>query len=281
MDPDIVGYKAFYGSASGNYSQTIDVGTATMVALSNLTEGSTYFVVVTAYNAAGLQSPPSNEISFTIAANQPPIVSLTSPQAGATLNGLSSIPLTATASDPDGSISKVEFYEGLNMIGQATAAPYTALWNNAASGNYFLSATAYDNSGAATRSAEVSISVTNSTPAPSPSPIVAPKIRVRAVVQSVNAGGKAKFKISASTTNSTQPMLVNYAMGGTAISGINYTQSGAPGQATIRAGARSTTIMLKTMVVPHSGKKTAILTIQPSTSYQAPAKPATITIINP
>ncbi|WP_313205317.1 Ig-like domain-containing protein, partial [Stenotrophomonas sp.] len=43
-------------------------------------------------------------------ANQPPVVSLTSPANGATFSAGSTVTVSATASDPDGSVSKVEFF---------------------------------------------------------------------------------------------------------------------------------------------------------------------------
>src|SRR6516164_2199861 len=55
------------GLTSGrNYSRIIDVGKVTTYKISNLIPGRTYYCVVTAYDAAGKESPPSNEISFTV-----------------------------------------------------------------------------------------------------------------------------------------------------------------------------------------------------------------------
>ena len=66
-EPDIAGYRLFYGPASGSYDQQIDVGNTTASTVSNLADGGTYFFVVTAYNTAGMQSLPSNEVSATVA----------------------------------------------------------------------------------------------------------------------------------------------------------------------------------------------------------------------
>ena len=59
------GYRMHIGFASGNYTQSTDVGKNTTFTLTNLTSGSTYYFAVTAYDAAGVESPPSNEVSFT------------------------------------------------------------------------------------------------------------------------------------------------------------------------------------------------------------------------
>jgi hypothetical protein len=57
------GYRVHMGSASGVYTQTTDVGNTTSCEVSNLESGTTYYFVVTAYDSAGLDSPPSNEVS--------------------------------------------------------------------------------------------------------------------------------------------------------------------------------------------------------------------------
>jgi len=55
------------GLTSGrNYSRIIDVGKVTTYKISNLIPGKTYYCTVTAYDAAGRESPASNEISFTV-----------------------------------------------------------------------------------------------------------------------------------------------------------------------------------------------------------------------
>jgi hypothetical protein len=54
-----------WGPASGDYTQSTDVGNSTTTTVTGLSSGSTYYFAVTAYNAAGTQSSPSNEVSFT------------------------------------------------------------------------------------------------------------------------------------------------------------------------------------------------------------------------
>jgi hypothetical protein len=62
---DVLGYRVYYGTRSGQYSQLIDAGNHTTVDLPNLVEGTTYFFVVTAYNAAG-ESFPTDELTHTV-----------------------------------------------------------------------------------------------------------------------------------------------------------------------------------------------------------------------
>jgi fibronectin type III domain protein len=58
------GYRVHVGLASGIYTQSTNVGNTTAVTESTLVSGSTYYFVVTAYNSAGLEGPPSNEVSY-------------------------------------------------------------------------------------------------------------------------------------------------------------------------------------------------------------------------
>jgi fibronectin type 3 domain-containing protein len=60
----VKGYRLHYGTSSKNYSVTIDVGNVTTYKISNLMAGKRYYFVVTAYNAAGKESPASNECPF-------------------------------------------------------------------------------------------------------------------------------------------------------------------------------------------------------------------------
>jgi hypothetical protein len=59
-----VGYRLHLGTASGSYTQTTTLGKVTTIKVSSLTSGKTYYCVVTAYNSAGLDGSPSNQISF-------------------------------------------------------------------------------------------------------------------------------------------------------------------------------------------------------------------------
>lgn len=69
--PNIAGYRLHCGVTKGVYIQTIEVGNATSILVSNLVAGKTYFFVVTAYNTIGLESAPSNEISYLVPSSSP------------------------------------------------------------------------------------------------------------------------------------------------------------------------------------------------------------------
>ncbi|HEY8399918.1 MAG TPA: cellulase family glycosylhydrolase, partial [Cytophagaceae bacterium] len=72
--------------------------------------------------------------------NQAPTVAITSPSNNATFTAGSSITINATASDPDGSVSKVEFFRGTQLIGTDISSPYSVIWTNATAGTHTITA---------------------------------------------------------------------------------------------------------------------------------------------
>ena len=73
-EPDLAGYRLYWGTASHTYTQSNEVGIITAAIVSNLTEEVTYYFAVTAYNSASLESDVSDEVLFTPPkANSPPI----------------------------------------------------------------------------------------------------------------------------------------------------------------------------------------------------------------
>ncbi|HKS29833.1 MAG TPA: S8 family serine peptidase [Pyrinomonadaceae bacterium] len=100
------------------------------------------------------------------AVNLAPSVRLTAPASGATFTAPATIALSADASDTDGSISKVQFYAGTQLIGTATTSPYSVNWSSVPAGDYSLTSVATDNLGATATSAAVNIKVNASTAAP-------------------------------------------------------------------------------------------------------------------
>jgi hypothetical protein len=64
ISTDVTGYMIHYGTASGSYSQAIDVGNTTSHTVTDLIDGQNYYFAVTAYNAVGYQSAYSNEVSI-------------------------------------------------------------------------------------------------------------------------------------------------------------------------------------------------------------------------
>ena len=75
-ESDLSGYKIYYGTQSRQYTQVIDVGNVTEYRINNLEGGKVYYFVVTAYDTAGNESAPSEEVSAAIPADDvtPPYI---------------------------------------------------------------------------------------------------------------------------------------------------------------------------------------------------------------
>jgi endoglucanase len=91
--------------------------------------------------------------------NVAPTVNITSPSNGTTFSTGNNITVEASANDSDGTVSKVEFYNGATKLGEDTSSPYLYTISSAASGSYALSAKATDNKGASSTSRTVNIKV--------------------------------------------------------------------------------------------------------------------------
>jgi len=94
-----------------------------------------------------------------ISSNSLPSVSLTNPIAGQNYTNPASITFQATASDPGGSVTRVEFYRGSVLLGQDTTSPYSLSWPSPPIGSHMLLARAVDNLGGTKDSAVVQIAV--------------------------------------------------------------------------------------------------------------------------
>jgi regulation of enolase protein 1 (concanavalin A-like superfamily) len=120
----------------------------------------TYTLTAVATDNGG-QSATSNAVGVTVGSstNTPPAVSITSPVSGAWFCAPTTVALTASASDSNGSVTKVDFYAGTTLIGTDTTSPYSVNWANPAPGTYSLTARATDNGGAVTTSTAVSVTL--------------------------------------------------------------------------------------------------------------------------
>jgi len=97
-------------------------------------------------------------------ANQLPMVSITAPTNNAVYTSPASLIITANANDMDGSISKVEFYNGTTLLNTDNAAPYSYTWTNVGTGTHMITARAYDNANAVTTSSSIEINIDASVP---------------------------------------------------------------------------------------------------------------------
>ena len=96
-----------------------------------------------------------------------PSVSITAPKTGARYisfapageTAFPDITITATADDPNGSVEKVEFYDGTMLLATCTAKPYQATLTGVTTGKHTLKAVAIDNDGE-TGTATVEVTLT-------------------------------------------------------------------------------------------------------------------------
>ena len=95
------------------------------------------------YMGHGMSAQPPADIELVIpnALN----VSITSPNNSASITLGENIIITAQASDSEGSVKKVEFYQDTTKLGEDATAPYSFTWKNAPAGSYTLTARATDN----------------------------------------------------------------------------------------------------------------------------------------
>ena len=112
---------------------------------------------------------PSEARMVTLKANATPTVSLTQPASGASFPAPATVSIAANAADSDGTVAKVEFFNGSTKLGEDTMAPYTYDWTGVAAGSYTLTARATDNLGATTTSAARSITVVSANNPPTAS----------------------------------------------------------------------------------------------------------------
>jgi len=148
-----------------------DGATWTEVGSDTFTMGSTILVglAVSSHVSGTTATATFDHVSVTSSAppNQPPTIAITSPSDGASYTEPASITIDADASDSDGTIARVDFYQGSALLGTSTSAPYSVTWTNVPAGSYSLTAVATDDAGASTTSAAVSVTVHASTALPS------------------------------------------------------------------------------------------------------------------
>lgn len=141
------------------------------------------------------QEPTDNiRLLWSARINQAPTVSITAPVNNASYAPGSNVTINATAADADGTIAKVEFYQGATKLGEDTTSPYSFAWNNVTTGNYVLTAKAVDNGGAVTTSSVINVAVYTNTP---------PTVSITAPTNSTSVIAGSNITINASAADTT------------------------------------------------------------------------------
>src|ERR1019366_473211 len=94
----------------------------------------------------------------------PPSVAFTPPTDGSTYSAPASISLAASVTANGHTISKVQFYNGTNLLNEDAVSPYSFGWSNVGIGAYSLVARVIYDSGASVNSAAANVTVTGNTP---------------------------------------------------------------------------------------------------------------------
>ncbi len=212
-----------------------------------------------------------------------------------TVNVGSAVTLTASAMDSDGTIAKVEFYQGAARLGEATAAPYAWSYTFTAAGAQSFTAVATDNGGLTGLSNQVTVTaVTSGAPPPPPPPPpppggnVAPTVSLSASAAAVTVGGTTTLTANAADSDGTIARVLFY-NGGTLLvtdTAAPYTYNFTPtaaGNSNITAVAvdnlnAQTTSNVVTIVASAPPSTTNLPRVTMTLSNTLMAAPATVTL---
>jgi regulation of enolase protein 1 (concanavalin A-like superfamily) len=148
-------FRAFF---STNGSTWISGGSTTITMSHTIYVG----LAATSHNQSATTTATFTNVSVQASSgtsNQLPTVAITSPSSGTTVTEPANVTMQANASDPDGSINRVEFFEGTRLVGTDTTSPYSVTVAGVAEGTYSLTAAAIDNDGGRRTSAAASLRV--------------------------------------------------------------------------------------------------------------------------
>ncbi len=178
------------GNASGSGTSFVPPYSLTIAAASGIE------VPIKTCAGATLPNPRScSSCSKLTPVNTPPSVSLTSPANNASFSAPASITIAAAASDADGSVSTVQFFQGTTLLATDATAPFSYSWTGIPAGTYTLTAKATDNEGASTSSSAIMITVGN-TPVNTP-----PTVTITAPANNGSFTTPASITIAATATD--------------------------------------------------------------------------------
>lgn len=146
-------WEQIYGSTSVVFDNLTEASPV----ISNLEEGVYKFKLIV--NDGTYKDFDEVLVIVSKTGNTNPTVAITSPNNNATFEENKTITIEASASDLDGTISKVEFYNGTIKIGEDSTEPFSLNWENASVGRHTITAVATDNQNAQTTSQVVTINV--------------------------------------------------------------------------------------------------------------------------
>ncbi len=165
VDGNFVGQSSTPAAGTSNYSASF-TAKPKLDANGNILPSS---ITALAIDSIGI-SKLSNAVSVSVTSGGsggsttviglPPTVSITTPTTNTQVPVSNPVTLSATASDPDGTIASVQFIANGQTIATVSAFPYNTSWTPTALGSYSITAKATDNSGNTTTSTPIAITVT-------------------------------------------------------------------------------------------------------------------------
>ena len=138
-------FSAFWSPDGVSWKQ---IGTTTNIPMAGT--GANIGLAVCAHNDSVLNTSVIDNLTASFLTNEPPLVHWVSPTNNQTVYQVDAIILTVAASDSDGAVTNVSFFNGATLLGNTGAGyagQFSLAWSNAATGNYQLTAVATDNSG--------------------------------------------------------------------------------------------------------------------------------------
>jgi hypothetical protein len=145
-----VDYLTVASTAAGGTNSTTFFGTNISPSLLIIGRN---ILAVEIHQSSGSSSDVSFDFElFAAGDNEPPAVAISSPANNAFVPAPGDIVVTANATDSDGTVRRVEFYQGNYKLGEVTNAPFSLRWSNVIAGAYTLYAVATDNRGLITKS---------------------------------------------------------------------------------------------------------------------------------
>jgi regulation of enolase protein 1 (concanavalin A-like superfamily) len=169
------------GSETIDMASSVYVGLAVSSRVESVTTAATFTNVAVSKGSSG--------------SNAPPTVSITGPSANATYNAPASMIVTAAASDSDGTVSRVDIYQGSTLLKSDTTVPYSVKWNDVGPGTYQLTAVARDNDGATKTSTAVTVTVRSASNQP-------PSVSISSPASGASFTAPANIAIQAATSDS-------------------------------------------------------------------------------
>jgi hypothetical protein len=158
---------------------------------------------------------------------------LTGP-AGQLLTAPAQFTIQATATDPDGQIAKIEFYDGSTKLAEAVSPPYQLEFSNVPARQFRFVARAIDDLGAAQDSNPVEVTIVQ------PEGSTAPAISTQPRSQTANVGETVTFFVAASGT---PPLSFQWLFNNTPL-----------------AGEINATLLLRDVQLAHAGSYRVVVT---------------------